>query len=163
MFSLDDFAFTELPLNPRVSDDISCYECLGQMVLLFLLARIPGARNMSIRMPSWCDNTGAEAVTNSLFATSWPLAAFAQRLSLLSGFTNIALDVSHIAGPKNVDADFLSRWDGCAHLPQQWAQNCRVRFSLHELWFSSAARDFFPKDLHLPCKLPRLSPLGAAL
>ena len=65
----------------------------------------------SMRIASLSDNTGAETCANKLYSSQMPLAAFSQRLALLSSYCGIFLDVTHIAGPKNEAADFLSRRD----------------------------------------------------
>ena len=48
---------------------ITCYEALGQMALLLCLARrCPGSR-LSVRMSTWCDNTGAESASDKLYSS----------------------------------------------------------------------------------------------
>ena len=109
-FSVSDFAFADLPLKSEAHKDISCYECLGQIALVWLLSTLHPMCRLSLKLRTWCDNSGAESASNKMFTTSWPFAAFVQRLALLSSFTGIHLDVQHIPGDKNVEADYLSRW-----------------------------------------------------
>ena len=94
-----DFAFAGIELSKNASDTFT-----------------PGGR-IAVRIPSWTDNTGAESVSNKLFASSYPLSIFAQRLALFSCFSGLALDASHISGPRNDLADWLSRWNGSDVLP----------------------------------------------
>ena len=114
-------------------------------------------------MASFCGNTGAESAANSFYSATLPLAAFAQRLALLSSFCGIQLDVSHIAGPKNEDADFLSRWRPEAILPPCWNAALRLRLTLHDLWFAHPKVHLHPKDVSFPFDIPKSSILGAAL
>lgn len=58
---------------------------------------------------SLSDNSGAEAGSNTLFTTSFPLCVFLEKLCLLAACTCMELDVSHIAGRENEIADQLSR------------------------------------------------------
>ena len=63
-----------------------------------------------------------------------PFAAFVQRLAILSSFTDIHLDVQHIPGDKNVEADYLSRWKPPATLASRWQPAFRRQFTLRQLW-----------------------------
>ena len=162
-FNVADFAFASIPLKSQASDDISSYECLAQIALVVLLrSRCPGAR-CRIRLASFCDNTGAESAANTFYSATMPLVAFAQRLALLSSFCGILLDVSHIAGPKNEDADFLSRWRPEAVMPSSWNAALRLRLSLHDLWFAHPKVCLRPEDASFPFKIPNSSILGAAI
>ena len=162
-FTVADFAFASIPLKSRASDDISSYECLAQIALVVLLrSRCPGAR-CRIRLASFCDNTGAESAANTFYSATLPLAAFAQRLALLSSFCGILLDVSHIAGPKNEDADFLSRWRPDAFMPPSWNAALRLRLNLQDLWFAHPKVCLRPEDAAFPFEIPKSSILGAAI
>ncbi|CAE7208989.1 unnamed protein product [Symbiodinium microadriaticum] len=77
-FSVSDFAFADLPLKAEAHKDISCYECLGQIALVWLLSTLHPMCKLSITLRTWCDNSG------------------------------IHLDVQHIPGDKNVEADYLN-------------------------------------------------------
>ena len=163
-FNVADFAFASIPLKSQASNDMSSSECLAQIALVVLLrSRCPGAR-CRIRLASFCDNTGAESAANTFYSATLPLAAFAQRLALLSSFCGILLDVSHIAGPKNEDADFLiSRWRPEATMPPCWNADFRLRLSLHDLWFAHPKVCVHPEDASFPFKIPNSSILGAAI
>ena len=162
-FTVSDFAFADLPLKSEAHRDISCYECLGQIALVWLLSVLHPCCRLSVRMHSWCDNTGAESAANKLFTTAWPLAAFTQRLALLSSFTGIHLDVQHIAGPKNEDADYLSRWLEHSPLAARWKLPFRRRISLKQLWHASPQISISPPSWKPSFQVPSGSPLGAAL
>ena len=162
-FCIGDFAFAELPLRSDASKDITSYEALAQIALVWLLGHLHPLARMAVRLHSWCDNTGAEASSNSLFTTAWPLAAFTQRLALMSSFTGVHLDVHHIAGPKNSDADHLSRWVPPAPLAARWLQANRRRVSLRQLWFASPNVSLCPPSWRPSFPVPFSSPMGAAL
>ena len=84
-------------------------------------------------------------------------------LLLLSSFTGIHLDVQHIAGPKNEDADYLSRWLEHAPLAARWKLSFRRRISLKQLWHASPQISFSPPSWKPSFQVPSGSPLGAAL
>ena len=107
-FDVADFAFAGLRLSASASDDISCYECLAQIALLHCACAVTSSDRFHVRIPSWTDNTGAEAVANKLYTSRYPLCMFAQRLALFSCFTAMELDTTHISGPRNELADWLS-------------------------------------------------------
>ena len=162
-YSISDFSFANIPLHSSASSDISCYECLAQIALVVLLqTALPGAR-LSIRIASLSDNTGAETCANKLYSSKMPLAAFSQRLALLSSYCGIFLDITHIAGPKNEAADFLSRWREHQPLPQEWPIDGRRRLHLRDLWFAHPQVHSEPRDACFPFQIPKSSMLGAAL
>ena len=162
-YCISDFAFANIPLHSSASSDISCYECLAQIALVVLLQNaLPGSR-LAIRLASFCDNTGAETAVNKLYSSKMPLAAFSQRLALLSSYCGIFLDATHIAGPKNVEADFLSRWREHQPLPSHWPSAGRRRLALRDLWFAHPQVQSEPPDACFPFQIPRSSMLGAAL
>ena len=155
-YTVSDFGFAGIELSSRASDNISCYECLAQIALLHCLsAALPGGR-MHVRIPSWSDNTGAEAVSNKLFTSSYPLSIFAQRLALFSCFSGIELDTTHISGHRNELADWLSRWNGTDTLPSGIAPEFRVRLDLRQLWFRERCVSFHPADFKPPWNVPTL-------
>ena len=162
-FAVSDFAFADLPLKSEAHRDISCYECLGQTALVWLLSVLHPCCRLSVRMHSWCDNTGAESAANKMFSAAWPLAAFTQRLALLSSFTGIHLDVQHTAGPKNEDADYLSRWLEHTPLAARWKRTFRRRVSLRQLWHAGPQISISPSSWKPDFPLPSGSPLGSAL
>ncbi|CAE7341487.1 unnamed protein product, partial [Symbiodinium sp. KB8] len=156
-FSVSDFAFADLPLKAEAHKDISCYECLGQIALVWLLSTLHPMCKLSITLRTWCDNSGAESASNKLFTTSWPFAAFIQRLALLSSFTGIHLDVQHIPGDKNVEADYLSRWKPPATLAARWKPTFRRRFTLRQLWGAAPQLSISPKSWKPDFPLPNFN------
>ena len=50
------------------------------------------------------------------------------------------MNVGHIAGPINVEADGLSRWDGNGSPPQDFRASDRVHISLSDFWLQSRER-----------------------
>ena len=115
--------------------DISCYEALAQLALLFVASRMWPSRRFNIRISSWSDNSGAESGVNKLFTTSYPLCIFLERLSLLSAICFAELDATHISGLSNEFADALSRWDTISLPPYGFSMQDRLEVSLHTLWF----------------------------
>ena len=104
-----DMQFTKLELSDDAQSYIASFETLAQIALLHCAsAMIPFGR-LRIRIKSWCDNAGAESVSNKLYTRKYPLCIFAQRLALFSAYSSMSLDVSHIPGEYNKDADMLSR------------------------------------------------------
>ena len=109
---------------------------------------------MRICIPSFSDNTGAEAICSRLLTTRSPLCFFAQLVAMLSTRLGISLDVQHIAGECNTDADFLSRWDGSSELPSSWDPAYRYRFSVDDFFDQRHDVRLFPADAKLLWQLP---------
>ena len=153
-YDLADFKHLELPLHADTQKDISCWETLAQAALMLLFGQLcPGGR-MRICIPSFSDNTGAEAICSRLLTTRSPLCFFAQLVAMLSTRLGISLDVQHIAGECNTDADFLSRWDGSSELPSSWDPAYRYRFSVDDFFDQRHDVRLFPADAKLLWKLP---------
>ena len=155
-WTVDDFAFTLLDLHPDAQRNICCYEALGQIALVHCLsAGTPGGR-LFVRMPSWCDNTGAESVNDKLFSSDWPLAAFVQRLAVYSVETGVELDVSHISGEKTTLADSLSRWASgtLEDLPCSCQLSFRIPIDLQNVWKHERRARIYPADAYVPWTLP---------
>ena len=51
----------------------------------------------------------------------------------MSWHYRVRLQVSHIAGEKNIDADGLSRWDQRSSLPDKFAPEMRVRITISDI------------------------------
>ena len=92
------------------------------------------------------DNTGAEAGINKLYSSQFPLSAFLKKLCMLACLTGIELDVSHVPGEKNDDADVLSGWDDPTKpFPDKFQDDFRVDCGLNRTWFfRSDVRLFLP-------------------
>ena len=155
-FDVADFAFAGLTLSSSASDDISCYECLAQIALLHCASAVTSSGRFHVRIPSWTDNTGAEAVANKLYTSRYPLCMFAQRLALFSCFTAMELDTTHISGPRNELADWLSRWNGTDPLPNGLDPAFRIPLDLRQLWHRANSVALFPAQSQLDWSLPQL-------
>ena len=117
-WTLDDLAILGLPLQHPAHRDITCYEALAQLGLMLCLRSVVPSARWVVRMRTLSDNTGAEAGINKLYSSHFQLSAFLKRLCMLACLTGIELDVGHVPGEKNDDADWLSRWnDQPCHFP----------------------------------------------
>ena len=153
-YDLADFKHLDLPLHAESQKDISCWETLAQAALMLLFGHLcPGGR-MRICIPSFSDNTGAEAVCSRLLTTRSPLCFFAQLVAMISTRLGISLDVQHIAGERNTEADFLSRWDSISELPSSWNPDYRYRFSVADFFDQRHDVRLFPTDAKLLWQLP---------
>ena len=92
-----------------------------------------------IDIQSGSDNTGAEANINHGFSTSEILADIIKLVSLKQIQYNTLLNIHHIPGEKNVDADDLSRGK-TARFPE----DSQIRFPLEDLFDLSP----FPKYIN---------------
>ena len=68
------------------------------------------------------------------------------------------MNVGHKAGPINIEADGLSRWDGNGSPPHEFRASDRARISLSDLWLQSRTPSRFPADAYLLWRLPRSEP-----
>ena len=149
-----DMQFTKLELSDDAQSYIASFETLAQIALLHCAsAMIPFGR-LRIRIKSWCDNAGAESVSNKLYTRKYPLCIFAQRLALFSAYSSMSLDVSHIPGECNKDADMLSRIEDFADLPDRFPLSTRLVLDLEQLWFRRSAVSLTPPDFPLRWKIP---------
>ena len=99
-------------------------------------------------------NSGAEAVCAKLLTTKSPLCFFAQLVSMVSTRLGIRLDVQHISGERNTDADLLSRWDQQSPIGERWDIDLRYRFSVQGFFDQRHDVRIFPSDAHILWKLP---------
>ena len=152
-FSPADF----LPFAAVADDaqkDIACYELFGQMILLWIFAQRAGQHSFLLALRTLCDNTGAEATGNRLYTGKFPLASFAQRLSLLAWHTHTELRISHVPGVLNDDADLLSRWDQISDLPSTWDPDFRIRVTVPEVWNFKMDVRVWPHNTRLKWQRP---------
>ena len=78
-----------------------------------------------------------------------------------SALSGISLECSHIAGEKNDDADFLSRWNGDAStLPSRFRTEDRFAIDLPAFWNVAFSVSIFPPQAKLLWKLPAAYTLG---
>ena len=123
---------------------------MAQLGLVILFSKsVPGGR-VRVCIPSFSDNTGAEASCNKLLTTASPLCYFTQQLALVSWRCGVVLDVQHIAGYKNDDADYLSHWDGAEPLREKWNLDFRVCMPVERLWESVSDVRVFPACRRAP-------------
>ena len=153
-WSPKDFSSLGITVSEDMQRDISCYEALAQLALLFVASRMWPSRRFNVRISSWSDNSGAESGVNKLFTTSYPLCVFLERLSLLSATCFAELDATHISGPSNEFADALSRWDTISLPPYGFSPADRCEFSLQALWFPKSEITVHPPNVSLSWPLP---------
>ncbi|CAE7223931.1 unnamed protein product, partial [Symbiodinium sp. CCMP2456] len=149
-----DFSFAGLDLSNDAQSYIASWETLAQIALLHCVsAAVPFGR-LRVRIKSWSDNAGAESISNKLYTRKFPLCIFAQRLALFSAYSSMTLDVSHIPGEYNDDADMLSRTTDFSALPSRFSLERRLVLDLQQLWFRRKATSLSPPDFSLPWDLP---------
>ena len=148
-FALSDMQCLGVPLAPDAQKNIGCWELLAQMALLILFAEVcPGGRaGLSLR--TFCDNSAAESAGNRMLTTSSPLCFFAQQLACLSFKLGLTLDIQHISGFRNTEADFLSRWQPPEELQHGFELLYRYRFPVARIWQSHHDVRLFPADTKL--------------
>ena len=129
-----DFLQLDIPVSSDMQKDISSYETLAQIALLFSLCHLLPAQRFALTLKSISDNTSAEAGSNSMFTTKAPLCFFLERLCLLCASVHAHLDVSHVPGYNNEFADKLSRMDLNEPLPNGIKASDRIRLQLAQLW-----------------------------
>ncbi|CAE6964864.1 unnamed protein product [Symbiodinium sp. CCMP2592] len=149
-WQLSDLSVLSLELRRPAHKDIACYETLAQIALVHAYRSVFPSGRVAVRLPSFSDNASTEALGAKLYTAKWPLGAFAQKLSLISAASGIELDISHIAGEKNDDADLLSRWNQTDSLPDKWRKEDRVDCSLKFIWFFRKEVLVWPSHFSLP-------------
>ncbi|CAE7407898.1 unnamed protein product, partial [Symbiodinium sp. CCMP2592] len=149
-WQLSDLSVLGLELRRPAHKDIACYETLAQIALVHAYRSVFPSGRVVVRLPSFSDNASTEALGAKLYTAKWPLGAFAQKLSLISAASGIELDISHIAGEKNDDADLLSRWNQTDSLPDKWCKEDRVDCSLKFIWFFRKEVLVWPSHFSLP-------------
>ena len=153
---MEDFKALDIPVASDSQKDISSYELLAQMCLLFCFHRLLPGHRLNITVRSLSDNSGAEATGNKLFATTFPLCLFAERLCILSSLLNASLDISHISGASNELADAISRWD-MQHLPPYGLKHeHRIRIALQSIWNPRSSFCIYPLGQSVSWPLPRV-------
>jgi len=154
-FQVQDFFDLGLQMQLQAQRDITSYEILAQHALLVMVATIWPRGRLAICVPTLSDNTGAESSVNKLFSTTYPICMFLQKIATFSALTGITLEVGHIPGSANEEADLLSRWDGQSVLPTKWHMCNRVRLPLQRLWLFRSDVRLWPESASLcwqpPC------------
>ena len=149
IFEVEDFVALGLRMAPQSQRDITCYETLAQHALLLLVGEHLPSGRLQLQLPTLCDNSGAEASVNKLFSTVYPICMFLQRIAAFSALSGLSLEVAHVPGVSNEDADMLSRWDGVSPLASKWLLQNRVRLPLQRLWYFRSDVKLWPEDTPL--------------
>ncbi|CAE7498620.1 unnamed protein product [Symbiodinium natans] len=152
---VSDLSSLGVPLQVPAHQDITCYETLAQLGLILCLHSVVPLARWTVRLRTLSDNTGAEAGINKLYSSAFPLSVFLKRLSMLACLTGIELDVFHVPGEKNDDADLLSRWsDESQPLPAKFLPDFRVDCSLARIWHFRSDVRLWPPDAKLKWQPP---------
>ena len=153
-FTLSDFEQLGLKLSEDLQRHITCFETLAQIGLLFLASRTFPAHRFPICLRTLSDNTGAESGSNKLWSMSYPFCVFLEKLCLLSVTSGMEIDVSHIPGAQNIEADDLSRWNQQDPIPHAFQSCDRVRISLNQIWHIRQTPTLVPSHAVIPWSLP---------
>ena len=153
-YTSQQFTDLSIDLESDLQKSITSMETLAQIAILWISCKTYPGHRIPITLPSFSDNTGAESGSNRLFSTKKPQCWFLEKLCLLSTMSGMEMNVGHIAGPINVEADGLSRWDGNGNPPHQFRASDRIRISLSDLWLQFRTPQTFPSDAFLLWKLP---------
>ena len=111
-FVKHDFTSLQILIEVDLQKIISALELLAQIAIVFTVARMFPGHRVPIRISSFSDNTGAESGSNKLFTMKHAQCLFVEKVCLLSATFSMELDVQHIAGKNNDEADALCRWSG---------------------------------------------------
>ena len=161
LFEVQQFTALGIPVQSDANLDISSYETLAQCFVLLAFWKCSGAGRLALKLPALSDNSGAEAVCNKLYTSKTLLNLFVRKLCMWSALSGISLECSHIAGEKNDDADFLSRWNGDAStLPSRFRTEDRFAIDLLAFWNVAFSVSIFPPQAKLLWKLPAAYTLG---
>ena len=153
-FSYAKFESMHIPVSKEMQKCIACFETLAQIAILFIFSRSSPGFRYPLRIPSLTDNTGAEAGGNKLFSMSSPMNLFLEKLTLLCTFSGMELDLSHISGERNEEADALSRWDESTPPPFQHLLQNRFPLTLEQLWHPETSVAVYPPETFLAWQLP---------
>ena len=133
---------------------IASFETLAQIAILYIVSRSSPGFRFPLKIPSLTDNSGTEAGGNKLFSTTVPLNHFLERLTLLCTISGMELDLSHIAGHRNDEADALSRWDFVSEPPFNRSVHNRFPLSLQQLWHPETSVSLHLAETFLSWQLP---------
>ena len=153
-FTYADFAQLDIPVTSEMQKFIACFETLAQIALMFILSRNSPGYRFPLRIASLTDNSGTESGGNKLFSTTFPMNLFLEKLTILCTSSGMELDLSHISGERNDEADALSRWDFTGDPPFGHALHNRVHITLPELWSTTPPVAVHPSDTYLSWPLP---------
>ena len=153
-YSLQDFQNLEIPLQDDLQKSISALETLAQIAILWIASKLYPGQRFPITLPSFSDNTGAESGSNRLFTTKFPLCLFLEKMCLMGALYGMELDVHHISGPTNCEADALSRWSGAGPPPYAFDASDRIRIPLKSLWIPVNQPSLVASHAFILWKLP---------
>ena len=88
---------------------IACFETIAQWVLLQMDYSATGCSSLRFCLPTPSDNSPTQASVNKLFTTAFPLSLFLLKVASWAHAKGLSLEVGHIPGVKNTDADDPSR------------------------------------------------------
>ena len=130
---------TFLPITKALQRYITSREALAQLCIILTVFQKCEPRAGIINIQSGSDNTGAEANINQGFSTTETLAVIIKLDSIKQIQCNTILNVHHIPGEKNIDADNLSRGK-----LSSFSDQMRVDFNLNDIF----DRTPFPKYIN---------------
>ena len=148
-FEHSDFQALNIPVTSEMQKFIACFETLAQMAVLLIFSRNSPGYRFPLRIPSLTDNSGTESGGNKLFSTTFPMNLFLEKLTILCTISGMELDLSHIAGDRNDEADALSRWDLTSDPPFGHQLCNRIDISLQDLWLPIRTVGVHPADTYL--------------
>jgi len=79
---------------------------------------------------------------------------FLEKLTILCTSSGMELDLSHISGERNDEADALSRWDFSGDPPFGHELHNRIPITLPELWSTTPHVAVHPSDTYLAWQIP---------
>ena len=91
---------------------IAALEALAQLVLLILQVQdtaAPQVQSILVQVPQLCDNAAVASLSSKMLSQKNPLSYMLQAIGYFSCKLGVILQVSHIAGVRNIWADMLSR------------------------------------------------------
>ena len=134
---------------------IACFETIAQWVLLQMAYAATGCSSLRFCLPTLSDNSPTQASVNKLFTTAFPLCLFLQKVASWAHAKGLSLEVGHIPGVKNTDADDLSR-----NRLQKFASTTkshRFHVHLHDLARSEHEVSLWPSDANWSTGLVQVS------
>ena len=96
--------------------------------------------------------TLAQMAIRYIFSRSSPGFRFPLRIPSLTD--SMELDLSHLSGDRNEEADALSRWAFVSEPPFNHALHNLFRISLHQLWHPETSVSLHPPDTFLSWEPP---------
>ena len=117
---------------------IACFETLVQIAILLIFSRNSPGFRFPLRIPSL-----------TVFTTTFPMILFLEKLTILCTISGMELDLSHIAGDRNDEADALSRWDFESPPPFGHDICNRMDITLQDLWLPRRSVSLHPAETYV--------------